>query len=88
MKPVVEMGCRLYLAALLHVILYGVSGGGANESHPRRKGCGVIPFSVFIFKSFITATFALRKALSVSTLLPEMVSIRKPCRSTRAPCSG
>ena len=72
------MGCRLYLAARLHVILCGVSGRAAKESHPRRKGCSVIPVSKFIFKRLSITTRTSRKTCSSTFVVPRKMSIRLP----------
>ena len=72
------MGCRLYLAARLHVILCGVSGGAAKESHPRRKGCSVIPLFTFISKIFSSTPRTSRKTWSSTAVVPRKTSIRLP----------
>ena len=72
------MGCRLYLAARLHVILCGVSGGAAKESHPRRKGCSVIPLFTFISKILSITPRTSRKTWSSTAVVPRKTSIRLP----------
>ena len=72
------MGCRLYLAAQLHLILCGVSGGAAKESHPRRKGCSVIPLFTFISKIFSSTPRTSRNTWSSTSVVPRKTSIRLP----------